>query len=183
MTEVSRLPDGKKHWSFLSDTPPDLPGHYFMSTTRGFMTVFVAFMLLLNDIGEFIWGWPDYEFSVDKNKSSFLNINVDMVMWIWSSPCHVIVSVLILRRDIQLIPVDSPDCWFEGRNGWPIVFEWWFSPGWHFLRCRSSNRPQVSIITSRLKSFANINITLLENILLPSQLSRQSQSHENPVEC
>ena len=85
MTEVSRLPDGKKHWSFLSDTPPDLPGHYFMSTTRGFMTVFVAFMLLLNDIGEFIWGWPDYEFSVDKNKSSFLNINVDMVV---AMPCN-----------------------------------------------------------------------------------------------
>ena len=52
------------------------------------MTVFVAFMvfmLLLNDIGKFIWGWPDYEFSVDKNKSSFLNINVDMVI---AMPCN-----------------------------------------------------------------------------------------------
>jgi hypothetical protein len=71
------------------DAFPKLPSTYkARSESRGFMTVFVAFMafmLLLNDIGEFIWGWPDYEFSVDKNKSSFLNINVDMVV---AMPCN-----------------------------------------------------------------------------------------------
>jgi len=71
------------------DAFPKLPSTYkARSESRGFMTVFVAcmaFILLLNDIGEFIWGWPDYEFSVDKNQSSFLNINVDMVV---AMPCN-----------------------------------------------------------------------------------------------
>ncbi|KDR78584.1 hypothetical protein GALMADRAFT_244023 [Galerina marginata CBS 339.88] len=70
------------------DAFPKVPSTYkARSESRGFMTIFVAFlafMLLLNDIGEFIWGWPDYEFSVDNNKSSFLNINVDMTV---AMPC------------------------------------------------------------------------------------------------
>jgi hypothetical protein len=67
------------------------------------MTVFVAFMafmLLLNDVGEFIWGWPDYEFSVDNNKSSFLNINVDMVV---AMPCGCECPYLLARSS-----ADSP---------------------------------------------------------------------------
>ena len=51
------------------------------------MTIFVvllAFLPVLNDIGEYIWGWPDSEFSVDDNKLSFLNINVDLVV---NMPC------------------------------------------------------------------------------------------------
>ncbi|KAF8963124.1 endoplasmic reticulum vesicle transporter-domain-containing protein [Flammula alnicola] len=70
------------------DAFPKLPSTYkARSESRGFMTLFVAllaFMLMLNDISEFIWGWTDYEFSVDNNKSSFLNINVDMVV---AMPC------------------------------------------------------------------------------------------------
>ncbi|KAF8149031.1 endoplasmic reticulum vesicle transporter-domain-containing protein [Crassisporium funariophilum] len=70
------------------DAFPKLPSSYkARSESRGFMTVFVAFMafmLILNDVGEFIWGWPDYEFSVDNNKSPYLNINVDLVV---SMPC------------------------------------------------------------------------------------------------
>jgi len=50
---------------------------------------------LLNDVGEFIWGWPDYEFSVDNNKSSFLNINVDMVV---AMPCGCEFSYLLRRK-------------------------------------------------------------------------------------
>lgn len=73
------------------DAFPKLPSTYkARSESRGFMTVFVAFMafmLLLNDIGEFIWGWPDYEFSVDRNKSSLLSINVDMVV---AMPCNLL---------------------------------------------------------------------------------------------
>ncbi|KAF9475437.1 DUF1692-domain-containing protein [Pholiota conissans] len=70
------------------DAFPKLPSAYkARSESRGFMTIFVAllaFLLVLNDIGEFIWGWPDYEFSVDNNKSPFFNINVDMIV---AMPC------------------------------------------------------------------------------------------------
>ncbi|KAJ3711286.1 endoplasmic reticulum vesicle transporter-domain-containing protein [Lentinula raphanica] len=73
------------------DAFPKLPSTYkARSESRGFMTVFVcllAFLLMLNDIGEFIWGWPDYEFSVDQDTSSFMNINVDLVV---KMPCRYI---------------------------------------------------------------------------------------------
>lgn len=66
------------------DAFPKLPSSYkARSEGRGFMTLFVAlltFTLMLNDIGEYIWGWPDYEFSVDRENLSFMNINVDMVV-------------------------------------------------------------------------------------------------------
>lgn len=71
------------------DAFPKLPSTYkARSESRGFMTLFVcllAFLLMLNDIGEFIWGWPDYEFSVDRDNSSFMNINVDLVV---NMPCR-----------------------------------------------------------------------------------------------
>ncbi|KII84363.1 hypothetical protein PLICRDRAFT_46260 [Plicaturopsis crispa FD-325 SS-3] len=70
------------------DAFPKLPSTYkARSESRGFLTVFVcllSFLLVLNDIGEFLWGWPDYEFSVDHDKNSFMNINVDMVV---NMPC------------------------------------------------------------------------------------------------
>ncbi|KAF9072544.1 endoplasmic reticulum vesicle transporter-domain-containing protein [Rhodocollybia butyracea] len=73
------------------DAFPKIPSTYkSRSESRGFMTVFVcllAFLLMLNDIGEFIWGWPDYEFNVDKDTSSFMNINVDLVV---NMPCRYI---------------------------------------------------------------------------------------------
>ena len=70
------------------DAFPKLPSTYkARSESRGFMTLFVAILavlLVLNDIGEYIWGWSDYEFSVDNNKTPFLNINLDMVV---AMPC------------------------------------------------------------------------------------------------
>ncbi|EDR04049.1 endoplasmic reticulum-derived transport vesicle ERV46 [Laccaria bicolor S238N-H82] len=73
------------------DAFPKLPSTYKTRTeSRGFMTIFVillAFLLMLNDIGEYIWGWPDFEFSVDDNKSSFLDVNVDLVV---NMPCKFI---------------------------------------------------------------------------------------------
>ena len=53
------------------------------SESRGFLTIGVVLLcvlLLLNDIGEFIWGWPDYEFGVDTARDSRMNVNVDMVV-------------------------------------------------------------------------------------------------------
>ncbi len=57
------------------------------SESRGFMTIFVMFLavfLLLNDVSEFLWGWPDYEFSLDRNVNPNLEINLDMVV---AMPC------------------------------------------------------------------------------------------------
>ncbi|THU98387.1 DUF1692-domain-containing protein [Dendrothele bispora CBS 962.96] len=71
------------------DAFPKLPSTYkSRSEGRGFLTVFVCFitfLLMLNDIGEFLWGWPDYEFSVDSDRSSFMNVNVDLVV---NMPCR-----------------------------------------------------------------------------------------------
>jgi len=70
------------------DAFPKLPSTYkTRSQGGGFITILVAvisFLLVVNDIAEFIWGWPDYEFSVDKDGESFMNINVDMVV---NMPC------------------------------------------------------------------------------------------------
>ncbi|KAH9838727.1 DUF1692-domain-containing protein [Rhodofomes roseus] len=71
------------------DAFPKLPSTYkARSESRGFLTVFVAllaFLLVLNDIGEYIWGWPDYEFSVDKEPGNNMNVNVDMMV---NMPCR-----------------------------------------------------------------------------------------------
>jgi len=70
------------------DAFPKLPSTYKARTdSRGFLTLFVsllAFLLILNDIGEYIWGWPDYEFSIDAENSSTMDVNVDMVV---NMPC------------------------------------------------------------------------------------------------
>ncbi|THH18969.1 hypothetical protein EW146_g2115 [Bondarzewia mesenterica] len=71
------------------DAFPKLPSTYkSRSESRGFLTLFVsflAFLLVLNDIGEFIWGWPDYEFSVDHDAASFMKVNVDLMV---NMPCR-----------------------------------------------------------------------------------------------
>ncbi|TRM64638.1 endoplasmic reticulum vesicle transporter-domain-containing protein [Schizophyllum amplum] len=71
------------------DAFPKLPGTYkTRSESRGFLTLFVGllcFVLVLNDISEYIWGWPDYEFSVDRAASDFMNVNVDLVV---NMPCR-----------------------------------------------------------------------------------------------
>jgi hypothetical protein len=71
------------------DAFPKLPATYkARSESRGFFTVLIgllAFFLILNDITEFIWGWPDYEFGVDHDSNSFMNINLDMVL---NMPCR-----------------------------------------------------------------------------------------------
>ena len=71
------------------DAFPKLPSTYkARSESRGFVAVFVLILgvfLVLNDVGEYIWGWPDYEFSVDKETSPNLKINLDMTVKI---PCR-----------------------------------------------------------------------------------------------
>ncbi|KAI0750199.1 endoplasmic reticulum vesicle transporter-domain-containing protein [Daedaleopsis nitida] len=73
------------------DAFPKLPSTYkARSESRGFLTIFVAFcafLLLLNDLGEYIWGWPEHEFGVDIIKSNDMEINVDMLV---NMPCQYI---------------------------------------------------------------------------------------------
>ncbi|KXN91763.1 Endoplasmic reticulum-Golgi intermediate compartment protein 2 [Leucoagaricus sp. SymC.cos] len=70
------------------DAFPKVPSTYkARSESRGFMTIFVmlvAFLFMLNDIGEYILGWPEYRFSVDKEMSPYMFINLDMVV---NMPC------------------------------------------------------------------------------------------------
>ncbi|KAI0656412.1 DUF1692-domain-containing protein [Cubamyces menziesii] len=71
------------------DAFPKVPSTYkTRSESRGFLTIFVAIvalLLVLNDIGEYIWGWPDHEFGVDTDQANTLDINVDMVV---NMPCQ-----------------------------------------------------------------------------------------------
>ncbi|KAG7097906.1 hypothetical protein E1B28_005217 [Marasmius oreades] len=73
------------------DAFPKFPTTYkSRSESRGFLTVlvgFLAFLLMLNDIGEYIYGWPDYEFSVDKDLGSSIFINMDILV---AMPCGAI---------------------------------------------------------------------------------------------
>ncbi|KAH9953432.1 endoplasmic reticulum vesicle transporter-domain-containing protein, partial [Lactifluus volemus] len=70
------------------DAFPKLPSTYrSRSSERGILTLFItfiAFLLVANDIAEFIWGWPDYEFGIDYAPASFLDVNVDMIV---NMPC------------------------------------------------------------------------------------------------
>ena len=71
------------------DAFPKVPSAYkARSEGRGFMTVFVmfvVFMFMLNDIGEYLWGWPEYRFNVDKDNAPYMFINLDMVV---NMPCR-----------------------------------------------------------------------------------------------
>jgi len=71
------------------DAFPKVPSAYkARSEGRGFVTLFlmlVVFMFMLNDIGEYIWGWPEYKFSVDKDNTPYMMINLDMMV---NMPCR-----------------------------------------------------------------------------------------------
>lgn len=107
------------------DAFPKLPSTYkARSESRGFMTVFVcilAFLLMLNDIGEFIWGWPDYEFSVDKDTSSFMNINVDLVV---KMPCRCNGSLRPRIPSWNSYSYFRYQCWSQRCNRGPSISEW-----------------------------------------------------------
>ena len=53
----------------------------------------MAFLLVLNDLGEYIWGWPDYEFSVDRDGANDMNVNVDLVV---NMPCQCASQLSLL---------------------------------------------------------------------------------------
>jgi hypothetical protein len=71
------------------DAFPKVPATYkAKSSGGGFWTaaaILMSLLLILNDVHEFIWGWPDHEFSVDTQVAKTMIINVDMVV---NMPCH-----------------------------------------------------------------------------------------------
>lgn len=77
------------------DAFPKLPSTYkSRSGSLGFLTIAVTFatlLLLMNDVGELLWGWPDYEFSVDAGRTSYMNINLDMIV---NMPCHSKLAIV-----------------------------------------------------------------------------------------
>jgi hypothetical protein len=89
------------------DAFPKLPSTYrSRSKERGFLTIFVALvalLLVLNDIGEFIWGWQDFEFDVDHDHHSLLDITVDMVV---NMPCRC----ELLRQTCIIIHINRQYC-------------------------------------------------------------------------
>lgn len=77
------------------DAFPKLPASFkARSRGRGVLTIIIIFLsivLILNDVAEYIWGWTDYEFSVDRDLASVLDINVDLVV---AMPCQCTLLVL-----------------------------------------------------------------------------------------
>jgi hypothetical protein len=99
------------------DAFPKLPSTYrARSSERGFLTLFIAFIafiLVANDVGEFLWGWPDFEFGVDHVPASYLDVNVDMIV---NMPCKctkTILSVFLSERitgySVLVLSVDLRD--------------------------------------------------------------------------
>ena len=70
------------------DAFPKLPSTYkARSGERGFITIIVAlvaFLLILNDVGEFLWGWPVFNYRVDHKGGDFMRVNVDVIV---NMPC------------------------------------------------------------------------------------------------
>jgi hypothetical protein len=81
------------------DAFPKLPSTYRTRTgERGFLTLFISFVALLlvaNDISEFVWGWPDYEFGVDHTPASYLTVNIDLIV---NMPCKCAYHTFLLNR-------------------------------------------------------------------------------------
>jgi hypothetical protein len=91
------------------DAFPKLPSTYrSRSSERGFLTlfiVFIAFLLVANDIGEFIWGWPDFEFGVDHTPASFMDVNVDLIV---NMPCRCAKSFSVFPHTKSEVNTDRP---------------------------------------------------------------------------
>ena len=66
------------------------------TTGGGFLTIIVLLLstlLVINDFVEFVWGWPDSEFSVDNKIAQTMKLNVDLIV---NMPCHCESTVLLL---------------------------------------------------------------------------------------
>lgn len=70
--------------------PKVQPTYKAKSSGGGFWTIVAivaSLLLVMNDLTEYIWGWPDHEFAVDTQVAKTMLLNVDMVV---AMPCHYI---------------------------------------------------------------------------------------------
>ncbi|KAG8701113.1 hypothetical protein FRC09_005551 [Ceratobasidium sp. 395] len=68
--------------------PKVRPNYKSRTTGGGMMTILVAivsFILILNDLGDYLWGWREYEFNVDTDLAQVMYVNVDLMV---NMPCH-----------------------------------------------------------------------------------------------
>ncbi|QRV74956.1 Endoplasmic reticulum vesicle transporter [Ceratobasidium sp. AG-Ba] len=68
--------------------PKVRPTYKSRTTGGGMMTilvVIVSFILILNDLGDYLWGWREYEFDVDTDLAQIMYVNVDLTVHM---PCH-----------------------------------------------------------------------------------------------
>jgi hypothetical protein len=111
------------------DAFPKLPSAYrTRSSERGILTLFIAFiafLLVANDIAEFVWGWPDYEFGIDYAPASYLDVNVDLIV---NMPCRCAKSFSVLRLSYK--PSLSLDRRLARRCWRQIIPQQWVPPGW-----------------------------------------------------
>ncbi|KAH8825848.1 endoplasmic reticulum vesicle transporter-domain-containing protein [Flagelloscypha sp. PMI_526] len=75
------------------DAFPKLPSSYKARTSSGGIfsigIILLCFLLTLNDVGEYFFGWPDQEFSMEygPKPKDFMKVNVDVIV---GMPCRYI---------------------------------------------------------------------------------------------
>ncbi|RXK40339.1 endoplasmic reticulum-Golgi intermediate compartment protein 2 [Tremella mesenterica] len=71
------------------DAFPKVQSTYTSQSRRGAVLTalvgFIIFLLVLNDLGEYLYGAPDYTFDVDQQLQKDLQLNVDLTV---AMPCH-----------------------------------------------------------------------------------------------
>jgi len=142
------------------DAFPKLPSTYKQrSGSRGLLTLvlgFITFLLVLNDIGEYIWGWPDYEFSVDNAKDSYMSVNVDLVV---NMPC-------------QFLSVDLRDA---------VGDRLYLSQGFHRDGVSIIVSDFIPLLTLHRPSLMSVKQHHSKNTPKPSQPAKPLLNPENPV--
>ena len=106
------------------DAFPKLPTTYkSRSGGRGFLTIlvaFISFLLIVNDIGEYFFGWPVYRFGIDRNETSFMAVNIDLIV---NMPCRCtfILSSCFVCLNASLTVENRLECRLAGRSRRPTV--------------------------------------------------------------
>lgn len=80
--------------------PKVQPTYKAKSSGGGFWTivaVVASLLLVMNDLTEYLWGWPDHEFAVDTQVAKTMLLNVDVVV---AMPCHCMFSSCVLLWEL-----------------------------------------------------------------------------------
>lgn len=94
------------------DAFPKVESTYVSQSQRGgILTAIVAsliFLLVLNDLGEYLYGNAEYRFEVDKGVERELQVNVDLTV---AMPCQCELDISCEVGDRRVI------CWGQGVLG------------------------------------------------------------------